>query len=75
MINYGWGDYQKARIAVQNHKKVINGFVAETGVTDWSDYFTRELLGDLTQTDVITRDESLKVVKAMLDFHIALKKE
>jgi hypothetical protein len=74
MINYGWGDYQKARIAVQNHKKVINGFVAETGVTDWSDYFTRELLGDLTQTDVITRDESLKVVKAMLDFHIALKK-
>ena len=58
----------------RKHKKVINGFVAETGIVDWSDYFTKELLGDLSQTDVITRDESTKVVKAMLDFHIDIKK-
>ena len=73
-INYGWDAWKEASDIKKEHEEVIDSFVAETGITDWSDYFTRELVGDLSQTDAITRDESIRVVKAMLDFHMAIKK-
>ena len=73
-IAFGWNSTRKAREVYNNYRKEINEFVAATGVTDWTDYFSSELFGDLAQIEVTTREEAIKITQYTLEYHNDLSK-
>jgi len=74
MIAYSAERQKYAAEMYEEYTKEIDEVVAASGVTDWTDYFSSELFGDLSQIEVTTREEAIKITQYTLEYHNDLSK-